>query len=181
MIVSPPMRSRAEIAVAMILTALLSSCGQSGSNAPKVTHAVRSSQSKTAAAQPDRPAIDPDMVSAVNVTGTSSTLLSMKFEVQSRPVVTAPLQVRVLMIPAADAEITRIHVLFQPGDGLELQSERNLELTDLTAGTPVEQQVTVVPRESGVLSLSATVLVDTPTESISRTYAIPLIASDGHS
>jgi hypothetical protein len=36
----------------------------------------------------------------------------------------------------------------------------------------------VVPQQSGVLSLNATVLVDTASESISRTYAIPLIASD---
>ena len=36
----------------------------------------------------------------------------------------------------------------------------------------------MVPQQTGVLSLNATVVVDTDGSSLSRTYSIPLIAAD---
>jgi hypothetical protein len=177
---SRPMQSSREIGIALLLAALLSGCGQSPSTDGASSHAARQSRSKSSAAAPGSDAgnIDPDMVNAVNVTGTSTNLFNIKFKFESRPQVTSPLQVSILMIPAPDVEITHMHLLFQPSEGLQLQSGRSVDLTDLSGGKPVEQQITVVPQQSGVLSLSATVLVDTSSESISRTYAIPLIASD---
>ena len=176
---SRPMQRSREIGIALVLAALLGGCGQSPSTDGASSHATRQSRSKSSAAPgSDGASIDPDMVSAVNVSGTSSSLFSMKFKLESRPQVTAPLQVSILLIPAPDVEITHLHLLFQTSDGLQLQSGRNVDLTDLSGGKPVEQQVTVVPQQGGVLSLSATVLVDTSAESISRTYTIPLIASD---
>jgi hypothetical protein len=176
---SRPMQRSREIGIALLLAALLGGCGQSPSTDGASSHAARQSRSKSAAAPgSDAGSIDPDMVNAVNVTGTSSSLFSMKFKFESRPQVTSPLQVSILMIPAPDVEITHMRLLFQPSEGLQLQSGRSVDLTDLSGGKPVEQQITVVPQQSGVLSLSATVLVDTSSESISRTYAIPLIASD---
>jgi hypothetical protein len=177
---SRPMRAAPHIAFALGLSALVSACGQSSPN-PGITHAARQSKANLPASGQPAKGIDPDMVSAVNVNGTSSALFTMKFKLGSKPMVTTPLQVTVLMIPAPEAAITRLHVSFQPGDGLQLQSGRNVDLTDLSSDAPIEQQVTVVPQQSGVLNLNATVLVDTATESISRTYAIPLIAGAGHS
>jgi hypothetical protein len=177
---SRPMRTASYIAVALGLAALVSACGQSSSN-PGITHAARQSKASAQPSGKSAKGIDPDMVSAVNVNGTSSALFTMKFKLGSKPVVTTPVQVTVLMIPAPEAGISHLHVSFPPGDGLQLQSEHNVDLTDLSPDTPIEQQVIVVPQQSGVLNLNATVLVDTATESISRTYAIPLIAGDGHS
>jgi hypothetical protein len=125
--------------------------------------------------------MDPDMVSAVSMAGASTTPVSMKFKLLSRPVVTTPLQVSVVVIPAPGINITHIHVSFQSGDGLQLQSERSLDVTDPSAGSPIQQQLTVVPQQNGVLTLSATVLVDTDSESITRTYTIPLVAADNQS
>src|SRR5580658_6480797 len=164
------MRTAANIALALGLTALIGACGHSPSNNSAVDHAARAANAKTGGAQ-GVDGTDPDMVNAVNVSGTSSSLFSMKFKLASRPVVTTALQVTVLMLPAADADITHMRVSFQPSDGLQLQSERYVDLSNLKPGTPVERQVTVVPQQSGVLSLNATVLVDTDSESISRTYA----------
>jgi hypothetical protein len=121
------------------------------------------------------------MVSAVNLNGNGGNVFSMKFKLESRPAVTTPLEVTVLMIPAPAVEIIHVHMLFQPGDGLLLSTERDIDRRDLATGAPIEQRVTVVPQQSGVLNLNATVLVDTATESVSRTYAIPVIASDTHS
>ena len=175
---APMPRPLAIAPLAILLTAVVSACGQSSSTAPAVAHG---GASKAATSQSGDGGIDPDMVSAVNLNGASSNLFSVKFKLDTRPLVTNPMQVKVLMIPAPGAGITHFKVLFQPGDGLKLQSDRSVDLSDLSPGTPVEQQVTVVPQKAGVLSLSATVLVDTGSESVSRTYAIPLIAADSHS
>jgi len=177
---SRPMRTAPYLAVALGLAVLVSACGQSSPN-PGITHAARQSKANLPSSGQPAKGIDADMVSAVNVNGTSSALFTMKFKLGSKPAVTAPVQITVLMIPAPGAGISHLHVSFQPGDGLQLQSDHNVDLTDLSSDTPIEQQVTVVPQQSGVLNLNATVLVDTATESISRTYAIPLIAGDGHS
>jgi hypothetical protein len=163
--------------LAVLLTALVSACGQSS----KAPGAARGAAGRSAASPSGDSGLDPDLVSAVNLNGASSNLFSVKFKVETRPLVTTPLQVRVLMIPAPGAGITHLQVLFQPSDGLKLQSDRTVDLTDLSGGAPIEQQVTVVPQKAGVLSLSATVLVDTGSESVSRTYAIPLIAADSPS
>jgi hypothetical protein len=182
-IVSPPMRTRADIVFAIILTAWISGCGRSTpANPGATTTATSASKAKTAAAaRANASVLDPDMVSAVNLNGTGSSVFNVKFKLESRPAVKTPLDVTVLMIPAPEVEITHIHVLFQPGEGLLLSTERDIDRRDLATGAPIEQRVTVVPQQSGVLSLRATVLVDSVAESVSRTYAIPLIASDTHS
>jgi hypothetical protein len=174
---SRPMRRLPPRAILLVLSTLIGACGQAPPTG--ATHVARTVK----AAQAGKPGhgIDPDMVNAVNLSGTSTSLIGMKFKLGGRPKVTDPLQVTVLVVPAADATISHIHVTFRPDDGLLLQSEGNWDVTDLSAGTPVEQDLTVVPQKSGVLSLDATVLVDTGTESISRTYVIPLIASDSNS
>jgi len=42
----------------------------------------------------------------------------------------------------------------------------------------IEQELSVVPLQSGVLSLGATVVVDMDGGSLARSYAIPLIVRD---
>jgi hypothetical protein len=182
-IVSRHMRTSVDLASAIVLTALVGGCGQSTSVDPGATHTTHVSKSRSAATggQASDAVIDPDMVSAVNLNGSGGNVFSMKFKLESRPAVTTPLEVTVLMIPAPAVEIIHVHMLFQPGDGLLLSTERDIDRRDLATGAPIEQRVTVVPQQSGVLNLNATVLVDTATESVSRTYAIPVIASDTHS
>jgi hypothetical protein len=118
--------------------------------------------------------VDPDMVTAVS-SARSTTPIGMKFLLSARPAVGTPLTVTLALIPAADVGISHIHVLFQPGEGLQLQSERNLDITEPGAGTVIEQELSVVPQQSGVLSLNATVVVDMDGGSLARSYVIPLI------
>ena len=166
--------------MALTLSGLLAACGHSSQD-PGAVHALHvDRKSSTQTAKPNT-GIDPEMVSAVSAAGSSTTPISMKFRLASRPTVTAPLQVTLLLIPSPDVSISHIHLSVQPGDGLQLQSERTLDVADVAPGTVVERDLTVVPQHSGVLSLTATVLIDTDSQSISRTYSIPLIASDSHS
>jgi len=173
---SRPMQNAALPSMILALSLLLAGCGQSKQAAS--IHAQHQGNGTTKASSGG---IDPDMVGAVNLAGTSASLVSMKFKLASRPVVTMPVQLTVLVIPAPDTSINHIHVSFVPGDGLQLQSEHALDVIAPRPGAPIQQELTLVPQQNGVLSLSATVLVDTDSESISRTYSIPLIATDTHS
>ena len=122
-------------------------------------------------------AVDPDMVAAVSSAHTN-TPISMRFALSARPVIGTPLIVRVALVTAPDVAISHIRVSFQPGDGLQLQVERNLDISEPGAGAVIEQELSVVPQQAGVLSLNATVVVDMDGGSLARSYSIPLIAGD---
>jgi hypothetical protein len=123
---------------------------------------------------------DPDMVTAVS-SARSTTPINMKFALSARPVVGTPVTVTVALIPAADVGINHIHASFQPGDGLQLTADRVLDVNSPEQGQLIEQQLSVVPQQAGVLLLNATVLVDTDGGSIARGYTIPVIAGDNTS
>jgi hypothetical protein len=117
------------------------------------------------------------MVAAVS-SAHSTTPISMRFALSARPVIGTPLIVKVALVTANDVAISHIRASFQPGDGLQLQAERNLDISDPGAGAVVEQELSVVPEQAGVLSLNASVVVDMDGGSLARSYTIPLIAAD---
>jgi hypothetical protein len=174
------MQTSRRIVIALTLSGLVVACGHPSQD-PGAVHALHLNKNPPTATAKANTGIDPDMVSAVSAAGSATTPISMKFRLAGRPTVTAPLQVTLLLIASPDVSISHIHLSFQPGDGLQLQSDRTLDVSAVAPGTVVQQDLTVVPQQSGMLSLTATVLVDTDSQSITRTYSIPLIASDSHS
>jgi hypothetical protein len=123
---------------------------------------------------------DADLVSAVNAGGPSKPL-SVKFRVEARPVVGMPLKILLALIPADQSAIDHIHASLSAGEGLLMQSPTSFDLSDLKAGTPQYHEVTVVPQQTGVLDLNATLLLQTEKVTEARTYSIPLIAADNSS
>ncbi len=118
---------------------------------------------------------DPDLVAAVSANGTGPPI-SMKFRLDDKPVVGRPAQLVIALSAAPGSDISHIHGSFQPQEGLQLQSERNFDIDSLREGATEQQRVTVVPQRDGVLSLSASVVIDYENSSLARTYVIPLIA-----
>lgn len=159
----------------VVATALLAACGQGAHKGGGAGQSQNLNQGRKSG-----DALDPDMVAAVS-SAHSSTPIAMKFRLSGRPVVGTPLQIVVALIPAADVGISHIHASFQPGEGLQLQGERNLDINGPDAGMAIEQELSVVPQQPGVLSLNATVLVDLDGGSLARSYSIPLIAADNPS
>jgi hypothetical protein len=155
--------------------ALLAGCGHAGNRT-----AAAGPQTDSKAEHKGAASVDPNMVTAVN-SAHSNTPISMKFRLSARPVVGTPLQVEIALIPAADASINRIHASFQPGDGLQLPGDHTIDVDDPGAGAVIEQQVSVVPQQTGVLNLNATVMVDTDGGTLARSYSIPLVVSDSTS
>lgn len=164
------------IVAAVATASLLVACGMSGN---KSGGAGQSQQTGRDAKSVHRGAdsIDPDMVAAVS-SAHSNTPIAMKFGLAARPAVGSPLTVTVALIPAPDVGISHIHASFQPGDGLLLQSDRTLDISEPSPGAAIEQQLSVVPQQAGVLSLNATIVVDMDGGSLARSYAIPLIVRD---
>jgi hypothetical protein len=56
-----------------------------------------------------------------------------------------------------------------------------MDVSEFRVGAVLQQQLTVLPQQSGVLSVSAVVTIDTDTTTVSRTYSIPLIAANATS
>ena len=169
--------SRALATISM--AAMLAACGQATNKAGAAGQSQQQNRDmKLAHKSGDM--LDPDMVAAVS-SAHSSTPIGMKFRLSARPVVGTALQVVVALLPAADVAISHIHASFQPGEGLQLQAERTLDISDPTAGAVIEQELSVVPQQPGVLSLNATIVVDMDGGSLARSYSIPLIASDNPS
>jgi len=163
--------------VAAVATAsLLVACGMSGNKSGAAGPSGQTGRD-TKAAHRSADGIDADMVAAVSAAH-SNTPIAMKFNLAARPAVATPLKITVALIPAADVGISHIHASFQPGDGLLLQSDRTLDISDPGAGTVIEHELLVVPQQSGVLSLGATIVVDMEGGSLARSYAIPLIVRD---
>lgn len=149
----------------------LTGCGSAPSDS------TAASATKAKAVTTASPSDLADMVSAVSPAG-SAPPISMKFRLQARPLVGSPVQLTLALIPDPNAGVSSIHVSLQPGEGILMQSEsdRTLRFDDLKDGNSLQQTVTLVPQQAGVLSLTATVVVELDSGSLARTFAVPLIA-----
>jgi hypothetical protein len=179
---------RAAAGPALALAATICLCLLVGCGRPAGPASDASSASATAseddtganASGEGAPTSDADLVSAVNAGGPAKPL-SVKFRVEARPVVGMPVKILLALIPTDQSSIDHIHASLTVGEGLLMQSPPSFDLSDLKGGTPQYHEVTVVPQQTGVLDLNATLLLQTDKSSEARTYSIPLIAADNSS
>jgi hypothetical protein len=152
-------------AMLMVTAVSLFGCSEEGAT----------SASGVAARKPS--AADSDMVAAVSTTR-SAGVVELKFAVAKRPKVGEPVEIEFALVPSIALE--RLFARFQVGEGLQLVSGEETEhLENAPGGVPVGHKVTVLPKADGIFSITAVVLADSDTESISRTFTIPLIAGQG--
>jgi hypothetical protein len=159
-------------ALILLLTGL-NGCG-------KVEHAVSahppSRPEKKAAPDPAELALA-NMVSAVSA-GKPSGDIELKFALRKRPVVGESVDVDLALIPGQDLD--RVYATFQAGDGLELtKGGKTAEIDHPPAGIPIPHTLTIVPQRDGVFYVSAVVLTDSSTQSVTRSFSIPVIAGAG--
>jgi hypothetical protein len=166
------------LAAPLLASLVLSGCGLSSSGRSASAHVTDDSPDNSS----DGNAADPNagLVAAVNP-DSSGGPINVKFRVEARPMVGSPVKIRLAVMAAGNAQIAHLHGALLPGEGLTLQSDRSFDLSDVQSGSTLYREVTVVPTQPGVLSLSATILVDMNKGTQSRTYSIPLIAADSSS
>jgi hypothetical protein len=158
----------------VVLSLTLCACGSSQGPAGQATSPRTARHASPSVAPAD--SIDADMVAAVSASG-SGPPIGVKFRLETRPVVGAPAQLVLALMPTPGLEISHIHATLQTDESLQLQTPRSFDIDDPQDGAILAQDVTVVPQREGVLSLSATVVVDYENTSIVRTFIIPLIAT----
>jgi hypothetical protein len=162
----------AAVRTGAVLLAVVFLAGACGTSEPEVSQPGTASPASSQPAQKSR-----DMVAAVSSSGTRGPA-DLRFSLRARPVVGEPVEIELSMIPTVDVQ--RLFARFQVSEGLELVSGAETErFDDVAAGTEVTHMLTVIPREDGIFNVSAVVLTDTATESLARTYAIPIIAGAG--
>ena len=160
-----------------VLSLLACGCG-SHSSSPGAGQSGSGSTHRASARQnPGASAADRDMVAAVSQGG-SAPPIGLKFRLETRPVVGAPAELVLALIPTPGVDISHIHGSIVPSEGLQLQSPRTFDIDAPQSGASLEQDVTVVPQRDGVLSFSASLEVDYGDTSIVRTFVIPLIAAE---
>ena len=77
-------------------------------------------------------------------------------------------------------ELDQVTATFNATDGLEVtKGGRMPQIQHPEVGAPISHTVTIVPRRDGIFFVSATVLADSPTDSTTHSFSIPIIAGAG--
>ena len=136
------------------------------------------SASSSKSARPSQPRTGQgDMVAAVSASREAG-IVDLKFTLLKRPTVGEPFEIEFAITPAADLEL--LFARFQASDGLQIISGGETErMEHPPRGEPVGHRVTVMPKADGIFAITAVVLADSDTESVARSFSIPVIAGQG--
>jgi hypothetical protein len=157
-----------------VALAALSSCSKAEHSARGGAHATRPAVKKGSDARALELA---DMVSAVSA-GKTSTDIDLRFALRERPLVGEPVDIDVALVPGL--ELDQIYATFSASDGLEVtKGGRMPQIEHPEPHAPISHTVTIVPQRDGIFFVSATVLADSPTNSVSHLFSIPVIAGAG--
>jgi hypothetical protein len=162
------------LAVALGLALAAAGCG---SRSPPATQAKPAAPVRKAAAPADN--LSPYLVAAVTTGKSGAGMLQVKFELGTRPDVGDPVDIDVVIVPAAD-NIDRISGTVQGDDGLEVVSGATLDPADKPVfGTPIHRSVKVRAKRDGIFTLSAAMSVESGGQALNPIYSMPIIAGNG--
>jgi hypothetical protein len=168
--------SRVGWAIAAASVLALAGCG-STTESNAAAHGRKNLAKPKATADPtQREPID--MVAAVSATKGGSPV-QLKFELRERPEIGQPLDIDIALIPDTPT-VQRVYAKFQGGDGLELLEGGDLPpIEKPPQSVPIRHTVRLLPKRSGIFTLNVVLGVDSGTDSVSRAFAIPVIAGEG--
>jgi hypothetical protein len=153
----------------------LAACGWPGEHG--AGHAVAAATASSASPQ-HAPRADSDMVSAVSAGKGGGLPVDVKFALRQRPEVGQSAELDLIVIPSAPLD--RLMTSFRAEEGLTLSDGAQPSVQDRPEpGVPIPHALTIVPKQDGIFYVDATVLADSGTESIARTFTIPVIAGGG--
>ena len=118
-----------------------------------------------------------NMVAAVSADSQKSAV-DVKFELVQRPEVGKPTDISLVLIPVSRLE--RLHARFAAADGVDVvKGEQTEQFARPVVGAAITHTLTILPKRDGIFAVQAVVLMDSDSESVSRTFCIPLIAGSG--
>jgi len=150
-----------------------------GCNSPSDPTAATPASGGAAPKAPPPTRDDADMVTAFSARMAGQPgPVDLKFKLSRRPAVGEPVDIDLEFIP--HVELERLFARFQAADGLQIVSGAETQHFEHPArGAPVGHKMTVTARTDGIYYVTAIVLADSDTESVSRTFSFPLIAGQG--
>jgi hypothetical protein len=121
--------------------------------------------------------LSPDLVNAVGM-GKSPGPVELKFALRQRLTSNEPGTIEVAILPTASVD--RMTVSFRGDDGLQVGEGAHVGAIERPEPhMPIEHTVTVTADHDGIFNLTATVLIDTDTQSMARAFSIPLLVGAG--
>jgi hypothetical protein len=170
---------RASLPTTLLAAACLSvgACGYfGGSSSAKSAHPMANAQ----APQP----LDPTaraLQAMVDAVGPSEAEMpvELKFSIRNRPEVGQDDEIDYALVPESQG-IDTMHVVFGAPGGLEV-TEHGPKLAAIkpASGVPIFGSVTIRPVETGLFTLTAAVGLQSPSQSVSLTFRIPVIVAEG--
>jgi hypothetical protein len=172
------------IAVAALAGSLIAlTCQLGGCGYFDRFHAGRSASGASSLGQPAAP-LSPAakalaaMVDAVGPS-TGDIPVELRFSIRDRPQVGQDDEVDYALVPQISG-IERIHVAFVSLDGLEVtQTGPRLAAIKPASDAPIFGSVTIRPVKTGLFTLTATVAVQTASQSLMLPFRMPIIAAEG--
>jgi hypothetical protein len=114
------------------------------------------------------------MVSGVAPGRAADAVVDLKFDLKSRPEVGKPLAIDIALLPKVASEV--MNVTYLASEGLTVQTSTTpSKYEHVQSGSVYRHQATVVPKEEGVFSLSAIVMVQTAAGDVTRAFSIPVV------
>lgn len=157
------------VATVLVTAAALSGCESSEQHNPAETSG--------SSGKPKKPGAGKDMVAAVSASKTPGAV-DLRFVLVGKPAVGQPVEIRTSLTPTAELEL--LFARFQASEGMELVKGAETQHYERPAvGEELSHTVTVIPKADGIYNITATVLTDSASDSIARTYTIPIIAGAG--
>jgi hypothetical protein len=163
--------------LALLLGLVLAAAGCGSQNEPAPAQVKAPAPVKKAPSPAD--SLSPYLVAAVTTAKSGASLLQVKFELAGHPAVGEPVDVDLVIVPAAD-HIEQISGTVAGDDGVEVLSGATIPAAEKPAfGTPIHHTVTVRARRDGIFILSAALSVDADGQRLAPVYSLPLIAGKG--
>ncbi len=172
------------LACAVVAMAGVTACSSSGNPGVSLLgklerllphHTAPVAVQHTAAAPPS---IDGDMVTAVSSGKDDQMPVTVRFALRDRPEVGKASELDLEVIPSAPLD--KLIAVFHAQDGLSVSAGAEpAQREHPEAGIPIAHRLTIVPARDGIFYVDATVLVDFGSESVARTFTIPIIAGAG--
>jgi hypothetical protein len=161
-----------DVLIIAILAALTAACDKDSQPAPATTSAAPAGAPAPGASEAEE--ATRGMVSGVAAGRAADAPVDLKFEVKSRPEVGKPVTIDIALLPKVATEA--MNITYLATEGLTVQpTTMPSKYERVQAGSLYRNQATVVPKERGVFSLSAIVMLQTETGDVTRTFSIPIV------
>jgi hypothetical protein len=163
--------------LALVLGLAFAAAGCGSKSEPGPTPAKSAAPVRKVAIPAD--SLSPYLVTAVTTAKSGAAMLQVKFELGARPEVGDPVDVDVVIVPAAD-NIDGISGTIQGDDGLEVVSGATMPQAEKPVyGTPIHHSLKVRAKREGVFTLNAVMTIESGGQTLGPVYSMPIIAGNG--